>query len=94
MTRVTAGPLLWMAPEVFRGQQYTKAIDSFSFGVVMYEVLTAQPPHFAAGMELEPYARAVALRGYRAPLPDRACRRRGARSSRAAGHKRRRSTSV
>lgn len=70
MSRVTAGPLLWMAPEVFRGQQFTKAIDSFSFGVVMYEVLTAQPPHFAAGMELEPYARAVALRGYRAPLPD------------------------
>jgi tRNA A-37 threonylcarbamoyl transferase component Bud32/peroxiredoxin len=68
--RAVAGPLCWMSPEMFRGLPYTKAIDVFSYGVVLFETATALPPHVAAGMELESYARAVALHAYRAPIPD------------------------
>jgi hypothetical protein len=40
-----AGTLLWMAPEVFRGDQdYTKAVDVYSFGVVLWELATRKTP--------------------------------------------------
>ena len=40
-----AGTLQWMAPEVFRGDQnYTKAVDVYSFGIVMWELATRKTP--------------------------------------------------
>ena len=40
-----AGTLLWMAPEVFRGDQnYTNAADVYSFGVVLWELATRETP--------------------------------------------------
>jgi serine/threonine protein kinase len=40
-----AGTLLWMAPEVFRGDQtYTNAVDVYSFGVVLWELATRETP--------------------------------------------------
>jgi hypothetical protein len=40
-----AGTLLWMAPEVFRGDQsYTGAVDVYSFGIVMWELATRETP--------------------------------------------------
>ena len=32
------GVLPYMAPEILRGQNYTKASDIYSFGIIMYEV--------------------------------------------------------
>jgi sterile alpha motif and leucine zipper-containing kinase AZK len=38
-----AGTLLWMAPEVFRGDQiYTSAVDVYSFGIVLWELATCK----------------------------------------------------
>jgi serine/threonine protein kinase len=34
----------WLAPEIFAGEPATAASDVFSFGVVMWEVLTWQIP--------------------------------------------------
>ena len=40
-----AGTLQWMAPEVFRGDQnYTKAVDVYSFGMVLWELATRKVP--------------------------------------------------
>ncbi|UZO08946.1 uncharacterized protein OCT59_029189 [Rhizophagus irregularis] len=38
------GVLPYMAPEVLRGQQYTKAADIYSFGIIMNELLSEEIP--------------------------------------------------
>jgi serine/threonine protein kinase len=40
----TYGVLPYMAPEVLRGHQYTKAADIYSFGIVMNEFLSEEIP--------------------------------------------------
>jgi serine/threonine protein kinase len=40
-----AGTLLWMAPEIFRGDQYYgPKVDVYSFGIVMWELATRALP--------------------------------------------------
>jgi serine/threonine protein kinase len=38
------GTPLWMAPEMLAGDRYGKAVDLYSFGVVMYEIGTQHKP--------------------------------------------------
>jgi serine/threonine protein kinase len=40
------GILPYIAPEILRGQNYTKASDIYSFGIIMYEVISGLPPYF------------------------------------------------
>jgi len=44
MTRCV-GTWRWMAPEVFSRNDYDEKIDVFSFGIVMFEVLTGEIPY-------------------------------------------------
>ena len=46
-----AGTPNWMAPEVFTGRPYTEKVDVFSFGTVVWEILTGQPPLPDIGFE-------------------------------------------
>ena len=39
------GVLLYIAPEILRGQNYTKAADVYSFGIIMYEIFSGLPPY-------------------------------------------------
>ncbi|GBB89844.1 hypothetical protein RclHR1_16680003 [Rhizophagus clarus] len=39
------GVLPYMAPEILKGQNYTKASDIYSFGIIMYEVISGLPPY-------------------------------------------------
>jgi len=34
------GVLPYMAPKILRGRDYTKAADIYSFGIIMYEVIS------------------------------------------------------
>jgi serine/threonine protein kinase len=43
MTR--CGTPCWTAPEVIRGEKYSEKADVFSFGVIMWEVLTRKQPY-------------------------------------------------
>jgi serine/threonine protein kinase len=40
------GILPYIAPEILRGQKYTKASDIYSFGIIMYEVISGLPPYY------------------------------------------------
>jgi serine/threonine protein kinase len=40
------GVLPYIAPEILRGQNYTKAADIYSFGIIMYEVVSGLPPYY------------------------------------------------
>ena len=39
------GVLPYIAPEILRGQNYTKAAVVYSFGIIMYEVFSGLPPY-------------------------------------------------
>jgi serine/threonine protein kinase len=43
------GVLPYIAPEILRGQNYTKAADIYSFGMIMYEVISGLPPYSDLG---------------------------------------------
>ncbi|EXX62915.1 kinase-like domain-containing protein [Rhizophagus irregularis DAOM 181602=DAOM 197198] len=40
------GVLPYIAPEILRGQNYTKAADIYSFGIIMYEVISGLFPYY------------------------------------------------
>eukprot|EP01025_Chloroclados_australasicus_P031072 TRINITY_DN3136_c1_g1_i4.p1 TRINITY_DN3136_c1_g1~~TRINITY_DN3136_c1_g1_i4.p1 ORF type:complete len:1377 (-),score=137.85 TRINITY_DN3136_c1_g1_i4:366-4496(-) len=44
VSKFTANNPLWQAPEVIKGGRYTKQSDVYAFGIIMWEVMTAQPP--------------------------------------------------
>ncbi|GES87494.1 kinase-like domain-containing protein [Rhizophagus clarus] len=39
------GILPYVAPEILRGQSYTKASDVYSIGILMYEIISGLPPY-------------------------------------------------
>jgi len=68
MTRV--GSVQWAAPEVLLGQSYSHKCDLWSYGVVCWELLTAQIPF--EKMSQHVVATRVAMEGMRLPVPSRA----------------------
>jgi tRNA A-37 threonylcarbamoyl transferase component Bud32 len=64
----TIGAVAWMAPEVIKGQPYTEKADVYSYGVVLWEMYTAEDPtpHNVSLLQL---ADMISNKGYRPPIP-------------------------
>ena len=39
------GTYQWMAPEVIEGRSYTEKADVFSYGIILWELLTRRIPY-------------------------------------------------
>ena len=39
------GTFHWMAPEIFENKRYTKKADVFSYGIVLFEIITRNTPY-------------------------------------------------
>lgn len=68
-SRNTKVPVRWMAPEVLLHNRYTQESDVFSFGILMWEIVTlASTPY--RHLKTEQVMDAVARRGARPEKPD------------------------
>jgi len=45
-TNHTVGPLRWMAPESLQTSSYSAKTDVWTFGIVVYEIISRKEPHF------------------------------------------------
>jgi serine/threonine protein kinase/ABC-type phosphate transport system substrate-binding protein len=66
-TMTRCGSPCWTAPEIIRGEKYTEKADVYSFGIILWELLTRQQPYkgrnfMGVGMEV--------LEGLRPAIPD------------------------
>ncbi|OVA07591.1 Protein kinase domain [Macleaya cordata] len=61
------GTYRWMAPEMIKEKHHTKKVDVYSFGIVLWELLTALTPFH--DMTPEQAAFAVSQKNARPPLP-------------------------
>jgi ankyrin repeat protein len=66
---MSVGFLGGMAPEVYRGNDYTEKADVFSFAMVVYELVTGKESHHAQSNVMM-YAHNMSSNGYRPPLDD------------------------
>ncbi len=62
------GTPLWMAPEIMMGKPFTEKVDVYSFGIILWQILTRQEP-FAHHKNLKLFRVAVCKRGERPPMP-------------------------
>eukprot|EP00980_Cylindrotheca_fusiformis_P011599 scaffold2744_cov136-Cylindrotheca_fusiformis.AAC.16 len=62
------GSLRYMAPEVALGDPYGQTVDSYSFGILFWQICSLQTPY--AGMSTKGHAEQVVRAGCR-PKPDR-----------------------
>jgi len=63
------GAPAWIAPEVLMNSKYTEKADIYSFGIVMWELLTSEEPFADIEKWLIPQA---SLDGKRPPIPKEA----------------------
>ncbi|XP_071902200.1 serine/threonine/tyrosine-protein kinase HT1-like isoform X2 [Coffea arabica] len=66
-TKGFTGTYRWMAPEMIKEKHHTKKVDIYSFGIVLWELLTALIPF--DNMTPEQAAFAVCQKNERPPLP-------------------------
>eukprot|EP01116_Phalansterium_solitarium_P008208 TRINITY_DN2170_c0_g1_i1.p1 TRINITY_DN2170_c0_g1~~TRINITY_DN2170_c0_g1_i1.p1 ORF type:complete len:192 (+),score=42.35 TRINITY_DN2170_c0_g1_i1:257-832(+) len=64
----SCGTPSWTAPEVLRNEHYTESADIYSYGVVLWELVTRSEPH--QGMPPFQVVFAVGTQGLRPTIPD------------------------
>jgi serine/threonine protein kinase len=66
---VAPGTPLWMSPEVLKGRPLSEKADVYSFGIVLWEMLTGKEP-FDEHDDYERFVTAVCDKGERPEIPD------------------------
>lgn len=61
------GSLRYMAPEVARNEHYDQRVDTYSFGILFWQICSLQTPY--SGFSTKMHAERVVRGGYR-PIPD------------------------
>ena len=56
-----------MAPEILRGEPYTRAADVYSFGVILWELCNGEIPH--KGRSLQQIVGSVGVNGHKLKMP-------------------------
>jgi len=62
------GTALYMAPEVMRQEAFNEKADVYSFGLILWELLTGEEP-FPQYEELDPFYQAICYDDERPPIP-------------------------
>mmetsp|Transcript_2060 Transcript_2060/g.3383 ORF Transcript_2060/g.3383 Transcript_2060/m.3383 type:complete len:342 (+) Transcript_2060:152-1177(+) len=57
------GTLCWVAPEVLRGENYDESIDVYAYGIVLWELFSAEKPYEDIDTSLIPHQ--VSVKGVR-----------------------------
>eukprot|EP01127_Copromyxa_protea_P014389 TRINITY_DN3999_c0_g1_i4.p1 TRINITY_DN3999_c0_g1~~TRINITY_DN3999_c0_g1_i4.p1 ORF type:complete len:416 (-),score=42.13 TRINITY_DN3999_c0_g1_i4:33-1280(-) len=66
--KTAPGTPLWMSPEVLCGEVVTEKVDVYAFGIVLWEMITAQDP-FSHHRDYHAFVEAI-VGGERPPIPD------------------------
>lgn len=64
------GALRYMPPEVFFGEPYNLSVDTYSFGILLWETLSLEKPYSDFNVDLEALEHDVIRGGLRPPLQD------------------------
>jgi serine/threonine protein kinase len=67
-TKSTVGPVKWMAPESIKHKEYSKKSDTWTFGVVVWEIVTRQEPY--KDEDLMEVGVKIRDEGHSLPIPD------------------------
>ncbi|KAJ0409312.1 hypothetical protein ATCC90586_007590 [Pythium insidiosum] len=54
-SRAFIGSSIWIAPEVFKGEQHTEKSDVYSFGIVIFECLSRSIPYASISIDAVPF---------------------------------------
>lgn len=57
----------WMAPEIMRGEKYDEFSDIYSYGMILWEMVTGETPY--KGYSIPQIIGAVGFDNYQVPLP-------------------------
>ncbi|KDO31155.1 TKL protein kinase [Saprolegnia parasitica CBS 223.65] len=55
MTRSYVGTSMWIAPEVFNGEEHTEMSDVYSFGIILYEAMSGASPFESVSPDAVPF---------------------------------------
>ncbi|KAE9027103.1 hypothetical protein PF011_g2202 [Phytophthora fragariae] len=53
--RVFIGSSVWIAPEVFKGEEHSEKADVYSFGVILFEALSSSVPYNSISVDAVPF---------------------------------------